>query len=136
MKNVLLKFQAKLFKNNCDCAHFLWDYRLLACNFTKIKLLQKYFQGFFLDYQSIYFPEQLFMGHSWQKVSNSPYVMKTLLYCLSHQILSKPSFLLPSTFTSTSIFNVLFLWLNGWSCHIGCVISLNDNMDLSRALQT
>ena len=24
----------------------------------------------------------------------------------------------------------LFLWLNGWSCHIWCTILLNDNMDL------
>ena len=24
----------------------------------------------------------------------------------------------------------LFLWLNGWSCHIWCTTLLNDNMDL------
>ena len=79
MKNVFWKFQEKFFKNNCDWAYFL---QLLACNFTKNELLHKSFQRFFLDYQNILFPEKLFMGHSWQRVPNTPYVMKTPLYCL------------------------------------------------------
>ena len=74
VKNVFWKFQEKFFKNNCDWAYFL---QLLACNFTKNELLHKLFQGFFLDYQNILFPEQLFMGHSWQRVTNTHYVMKT-----------------------------------------------------------
>ena len=75
------------------------------------ELLHKSFQGFFLDYQNIYFPEQPFMGNSWQRVPNSPYVMKTPLYCLPQpfKILSSPSLPLPPTFTSTAIFDVLFL---------------------------
>ena len=51
VKNVLLKFQAKFSKNNC--------------NFAKIELLQESFQGFLLDYHNILFREQLFMAHSW-----------------------------------------------------------------------
>ena len=51
--------------------------RLLASNLTKNVLLHRSFQGFFLDYQKILFPEQLFMGHSWQRVPNIPYAMKT-----------------------------------------------------------
>ena len=77
VKNVFWKFQEKFFKNNCDWAYFLQSSRLLACNFTKNELLHKSFQGFFLDYQNILFPEQLFMGHSWQRVPNIPYAMKT-----------------------------------------------------------
>ena len=63
VKNVFWKFQEKFFKNNCDWAYFLYSSRLLACNFTKNELLHKLFQGFFLNYQNIFFPEQLFMGH-------------------------------------------------------------------------
>ena len=82
-----------------------------ACNFTKNELLHKPLQGFFLEYQKILFPGQLFMGHSWQRVRNTPYVMKTPLYCLPHlfKILSKLSFPLPPTLTATAIFDVLFL---------------------------
>ena len=68
--------------------------------------------------------------HSWQKGSN-PLFMKTL-YCLLLppfsnfvQILS-PLLFLTSTPTALSV--VLFLWLNGWSCHIWCAILLSDNM--------
>ena len=32
--------------------------------------------------------------------------------------------------TPTALFVFLFLWLNGWSCHIWCTILLNDIMDL------
>ena len=101
----------------------------LACNFTKDELLQKSFQGFFLDYRSILFAEKHFMGHSWQRVPNIP-CYEDPLYWLYHRFktLSKPSFLLPPTFTSTAIFYVLFLWVNGPSCHIWRVISFNDIM--------
>ena len=37
-----------------------------------------------------------------------------------------PNYLLPLL----AIFVDLFLWLNGWSCHIWCVILLNDIMSL------
>ena len=121
VKNVFWKFQEKFFKNNCDWAYFLQSSRLLACNFTKNELLHKSFQGFFLDYQNILFPEQLFMGHSWQRVPNTPCIMKTPLYCL-------PTLSNPSTCcfqpSPPAIFDVLFLWLNGWPCHIWCAISL------------
>ena len=36
----------------------------------------------------------------------------------------------PPTFTSTAIFNALFLWLYGILCHNRCFILLNDIMDL------
>ena len=72
------------------------------------------------------------MGHSWHRVSNSPCVMKSLLLLPTPPIyiLSNPSPPSPPTFTSTAIFDVLFLWLNGWSCHSWCVILLNDIVDL------
>ena len=132
VKILFWKFQAKFFKNNCDWAHFLKSSRLLSCNFIKNQLLQKSFQGFFLEYQNILFPEQLFMGHSWHRIRNTPYVMKTPLNCLPHffKILFNLSFPLPPTFTFTAIFDVLFLWLNGWLCHILCVVSLNYVVDL------
>ena len=40
------------------------------------------------------------------------------------------SFLLSPIATPTALSVVLFLWLNGWSCHIRCTILLNDIMDL------
>ena len=47
------------------------------------------------------------------------------------QILSNPSpHLLPSTPTPTVLSVALFLWLNGWFCHIWCAILPNDNIDL------
>ena len=125
------KFQAKFFKNTCDWAYFLkvtsfWDAILLTMNSAS-----KYFQGFFLDYQNTLFPEQLFIAHSCGRVPNTLYVMNPL-YSLPHllKVSSTPSSLEPPTFTSTSILDVLFLWLYGWSC-IWCVILLNDIMDLS-----
>ena len=131
-KMVFSKFQAKFFKNTCGWAHFLQSSRLLACNFTKNELFHKFFQGFFLDYQNILFTEQLFMGHSWQRAPNTLHVMKTPLYCLLHlfKILFNLSSLLPPTFTSTAIFDVLFLWLKRWLCHIWCAILVNGIMDL------
>ena len=131
-KKELWKFQAKFFKNTCDWAHFLLSRRLLACNFTKNELHRKSFQGFFLDYQNIIFPEQLFIDHSWQRVLNTLYVRKTPQYSLPHlcKILPNPSSPLPPTFTSTAIFGVLFLGLTRWLCHIWCVVSLNGTMGL------
>ena len=41
-----------------------------------------------------------------------------------------PTSLSPSNASPTVPFVDLFLWLNGWSCHIWCVILLNDNMDI------
>ena len=49
------------------------------------------------------------------------------------QILSNTlssTFLSPPTSTQTVLSVVLFLWLNGWSCHSWCAILLNNNMDL------
>ena len=98
----------------------LWLTRLLDCNLTKNELLHKSFQRFLLDYQKNLFSEQLFMGHSWQRVSDTLYVTKTPQCSLFHlfKILSNSSFLLRPTFIFTAFFDVLFLWLNGWSCHI------------------
>ena len=64
------------------------------------------------------FAEQLFMAHSWQRVLNTPYVIKIHLYCLLHlfKTLSNPSSPSLLTFTSSAIFDVLFLWLNPWWC--------------------
>ena len=91
----------------------------------------KDFQGFFLDFQNTLFPEQLFMAHSLERVPNTPYVMNTPLYCPPcFTILSNPSSPLPPAFTFTANFYVLFLWLNGWSSHIWCVILLNDIINI------
>ena len=56
------------------------------------------------------------MAPSWQRVPNTLYVMKHPLYCLPHfvEILFEPCSPLPSTFTSTAIFDVLFSWLKGY----------------------
>ena len=60
-----------------------------------------------------------------QRVPNTSYVMKNPLILTSHlfEILSNSSICCfqPSP---PAIFDFLFLWLNGWSCHIWCAISL------------
>ena len=78
---VFWKFQAKLFKNTCNFLKLtgFWHAAALTMN-----SLSKYFQGFFLDYQNTLFPEQLFIAHSWDRVPNTLYVMKTPLYSLTH----------------------------------------------------
>ena len=54
-----------------------------------------------------------------------PYFMKS-----SPTILSTNFFWpTPLTFTTTSLFAALFLWLNWWSWLIWCVILVNDIMD-------
>ena len=60
--------------------------------------------------------------------------MKTPLYCLLPSFSNfvqtyphpPPLSVSPLTPTSTALSGVLFLWLNGWSCHIWCTILLND----------
>ena len=87
---------------------FLLSSSFLVSNFTKTELLYKSFQGFFLGYQFILLPVHVFMAHSWKRVPNSFYIMKSPLYSLPHllKILSNPSFLSPPTFTSTDIFDL------------------------------
>ena len=114
MKNVFWKFQAKFFKNNCDWAQFLQSSRLLACNFTKNELLHKYFKGFFIEYQNILFPEQLFTGHSWQRVPNTPYVMTTPEYGLPNLFLNFAQPLFP---VATELHLHCYLW---------CLVSLTE----------
>ena len=41
-----------------------------------------------------------------------------------------PSFSVTFNHHPTALSIVLFLWLNGWLCHIWCAILLNDIMDL------
>ena len=73
--------------------------------------------------------------HSWQRGSNRlfyedhPILLTPLLFQILYNPLS-PTSLSPPTSTPTVLSVVLFLWLNGVSCHIGCTILLNDNMDL------
>ena len=43
---------------------------------------------------------------------------------------SPPTLLSPLNSTFIVLPIVMFVWLNGWSHHIGCAILLNDNMDL------
>ena len=43
---------------------------------------------------------------------------------------AQPHFPVTSNCHLTVFSAVMFLWLNRWSCHIWCVILLNDNMDL------
>ena len=73
--------------------------------------------------------------HSQQRASNPYSFMKIPLYwqppifkfCLHPApCLSSPKSL-PPLFT---LFFALFIWLNGWSFHIWCVILFNDVMDL------
>ena len=61
-----------------------------------------------------------------------PYFMQTpfIAYSPFFQILSNLPPPSPPMFNPTALFNVLFLWLNGWSCHIWCVILLSRIMDL------
>ena len=112
VKNVFWEFQEKFFKNNCDWAYFLQSSRLLACNFTKNELLHTLFQGFFSGYQNILFPEQFVMVHSWQRVPNTSYVMKTPLYWLPTFLKFCPTLFLMSCFFEwmgdRATFDVLF----------------------------
>ena len=59
-------------------------------------------------------------------------IMKIPLLCLSlpltFQILA--NLLRPPTSTLNALFDALFLWQNGWSHHMWCVILLNDVMNL------
>ena len=63
-------------------------------------------------------------------VRTSP-LMKAPLYCLLPFFKFRPT---PTPLPChlqpplTVLYVVLFLWLNGWSCHIWCAILLNDNM--------
>ena len=41
-----------------------------------------------------------------------------------------PPSMFPPTSTPTAHSVVLFLWLNGWSCHVWCTVLLNDNMNV------
>ena len=74
--------------------------------------------------------------HTWQRGANPPILWRpTLLptplffkFCPTHS--SPPISLSPSNASPTVPSLDLFLWLNGWSCHIWCVILLNDNMDI------
>ena len=72
------------------------------------------------------------MAYSFQRVPNTPFVMKTPYIAYPHlfRIFSNPSSLLPLTFISTTLFDVFFLWLNERTCHIWCVILLINIMDL------
>ena len=64
--------------------------------------------------------------NSWQRGANPPILWRPTLYCLPplFQILSNH----PPPPTAPSV--DLFLWLNGQSCYIWCVILFNDYMDL------
>ena len=122
VKNVFWKSQEKFFKNNCDWASFL---QLLACNFTKNELLHKLFQGFFLDYQNILFPEKLFMGHSWQRVPNTPMLWRPPYIAFPpFKNFVQPLYLLLPTFTSLLFLMPCFFdWMG--DCATFDVISLN-----------
>ena len=60
------------------------------------------------------------------------------LYCLTHPFSkfcpppppTTPTSLPPRTHSPTALSVVMFLWLNGWSHHIWCVILVNNDMDL------
>ena len=77
--------------------------------------------------------------HSWQRGSNLPFYEDSPIFAfpppsrLLFQMLSNPlspTSLSPLTSIPTVLSVVLFLWLNGWSRHIWCIILLNDNIDL------
>ena len=53
-----------------------------------------------------------------------------LFEILSNHHPALPQFPVSPTHTRTVLSVLLFLFLNGWSGHIWCAISLNDNMDL------
>ena len=59
------------------------------------------------------------MTHSWQRVSTHVFHESTLkcVTCFC-QIFSNPPSRLPPTFIVNDPFNVMFLWLNGWLCHM------------------
>ena len=69
--------------------------------------------------------------HSWQRVPNPSYFMKTPLnegfsnFVLPPSLLSTSSPPLPAV-----LFTALFFWLCGWSRHNWCVILLNDMSSL------
>ena len=60
-------------------------------------------------------------------MKTSPILPTPFLQMLS---ILPPTSLSPPNPTTTALSVVIFLWLNGWSCHIWCAILLNDNMDL------
>ena len=66
------------------------------------------------------------------RVVLNPLFYKDHLYCLPplFQTLSKPPSMLSATPTLTAYSVVLFLCLNGWSCHNLCAILLNDIIDV------
>ena len=71
--------------------------------------------------------------HSWQRLPNTlPPILWRASYIAHPLLFSNIGHPLPSAPTSaaTVFFVFLFLWLNGWSCHIWCAILLNDIMDL------
>ena len=130
VKNVFLKFQANFFKNNCDWAQF---FRLLAGNLSKNELLQKSFQGFFLDCQNILFPEQLFIVQSWKGFLTSPMLWK--LPCIGYTTFLKfcptpPSCCLQPSPPLLFLIPCFFDWMGDRTTFD--VISLNDIMDLCR----
>ena len=53
------------------------------------------------------------MVDSWQRLPNPPFLWR------------RPYFMSPPTFTPTAISDFFNFWLNGWLCHIWCVILLN-----------
>ena len=68
-------------------------------------------------------------------------VGRGVLTCPSFSDFVQPSPPLPTllstpTSTPTVLSVVLFISLNGWSCHIWCAILPNDNMDLLSSLGT
>ena len=65
--------------------------------------------------------------------ANSLILWRPSLYCLYSlfQVLpTPPTSLSPQTLIPNALSVVMFLWLNGWSCHIWCAILCNNNMDL------
>ena len=59
---------------------------------------------------------------------------KMLIWAPFSQLMCTFSFCIspcPQTPTPTVVSVALFLWLNGWWCHIWCAVLLNDNMDLN-----
>ena len=73
----------------------------------------------------------------WQRAASPPPPLfyEDPLYCLLTRFFKfcptpLPTSLLPPIPTPTGLSNVLFLWLNGWSCYIWCAILLNYDMDL------
>ena len=68
--------------------------------------------------------------HSWRRFPNPHYIS----YPTSSNFVQPPPPLPPPPHTDTHThcsFFALFLWLNGWLCHVWCVILLNYIMDLN-----